>query len=302
MLTIFTPTYNRSYILGKLYASLRAQTCSDFEWVIVDDGSADDTSRLVDAWMKECRLNIRYFRQRNQGKHIAINRGLEEARGELFFIVDSDDQLKERAVEAVTTFWRQARPDEGVSGIIGYREFFDGRIVGNPLPDGVTRCKLRETGSRYGSSGDKVVIYRTEVMRRFPFPQFGQERFLGESYMYNQIDDEYDMLVMPERIYRFGYQQDGLSQDFRKLYRQNPQGYLASYQQGMKYATRFPDKVRSTAHILNLCLRLGAVKVFLRHLLSVRGLFAFPPSLYLYYKIFIKQVSDVKPFENSSEQ
>jgi glycosyltransferase involved in cell wall biosynthesis len=302
MLTIFTPTYNRAYILGKLYESLCAQSCHDFEWVIVDDGSVDNTQDLVASWITECRVEIHYFKQENQGKHIAINRGLDMAHGELFFIVDSDDLLKKNAVETVLLFWKQECPNAEISGIIGYREFFDGRIVGNPLPSDVKRCKLRNTGNLYGSSGDKVVIYRTDVMRRFPFPKFGHERFLGENYMFDQIDDEYDMLVMNERIYRFGYQEDGLSQDFRKLYRNNPLGFLASYQRGLKYRTTFKAKVRTTAHIINLCLYAGAGKIFVKHLFTIRGVLAFGPALYLYYKIFIKKVSDVKPFECSSEQ
>lgn len=302
MLTIFTPTYNRAYILGKLYESLCLQSSHDFEWVIVDDGSVDNTQDLVASWIAEHRVAIHYVKQENQGKHIAINRGLEEAHGELFFIVDSDDLLKENAVETVLAFWENATPDARISGIIGYREFFDGRIVGSPLPAEVKRCKLRETGSRYGSSGDKVVIYRTDVMRHYPFPKFGNERFLGESYMYDQIDDEYDMLVMNERIYRFGYQEDGLSQDFRNLYRKNPLGFLASYQRGLRYCTTRKAKVRSTAHILNLCIYVNAGKTFIKHLFTARGVLAFIPALYLYYKIFIKKVSDVKPFERSSEK
>ena len=98
MVTIFTPTYNRAYIIGKLYGSLLEQTDRNFEWLIVDDGSTDNTRELIGSFIREDRISIRYFRQENGGKHRAINRGVREAAGELFFIVDSDDQLTPEAV------------------------------------------------------------------------------------------------------------------------------------------------------------------------------------------------------------
>lgn len=104
LLTIFTPSYNRAYILPKLYESLKRQTDKRFEWVIVDDGSVDDTESLVNGWINESLININYQKQQNQGKHIAINTGVEMANGELFFIVDSDDQLTLNAVERYLFF------------------------------------------------------------------------------------------------------------------------------------------------------------------------------------------------------
>ena len=169
LLTIFTPSYNRAYILPKLYESLKRQTDKRFEWVIVDDGSVDDTESLVNGWINESLININYQKQQNQGKHIAINTGVEMANGELFFIVDSDDQLTLNAVEKVFIFWNSHKTDENISGILSYRQFPDGKRVGSALPSYVKQCKLRESSSKYGSIGDKVVIYRTELFRKFKF-------------------------------------------------------------------------------------------------------------------------------------
>lgn len=299
LLTIFTPTYNRGYILPNLYKSLLEQTDSHFEWVVVDDGSSDNTEELVNSWIKEGKINITYQKQPNQGKHIAINTGLTLAKGELFFIVDSDDDLTPDAVCEVLNFWTESQPKADISGIISYRQFHDGRLVGTSLPKSVSRCKLRETGSKYGSIGDKVVIYRTDVMRKYPFPKFEGERFLGESVMYNQIDDEYDMLVMDSHIYNFDYQDDGLSQDFRKLYRNNPNGFLLQFEQSSHYTVGFKAKLKNTAHIACLCWHLNKMQYYFSSGNYCMRLLAFPIGLALYHKIFIRKVSDVKPFVES---
>lgn len=302
LLTIFTPAYNRAYILPNLYNSLLAQTDSSFEWVIVDDGSSDNTEELISSWIKENKIHIIYEKQSNQGKHIAINTGLTLAQGELFFIVDSDDDLTVDAVEKVRCFWSANKPGQDISGILSYRQFHDGRLVGTSLPIGVSRCKLRETGRKYGSTGDKVVIYRTDVMRKYPFPKFEGERFLGESVMYNQIDDEYDMLVMNARIYNFDYQEDGLSQDFRKLYRNNPNGFLLQFEQGDKYIEGFKAKLKNTAHIACLCWHLNKIRYYFASGEKLIRLMAFPIGLALYHKIFVRKVSDVKPFVESENK
>lgn len=301
LLTIFTPTYNRAYILPQLYESLLRQTCTNFEWIIVDDGSSDCTEELVKRWIEEKKIRIIYKKQENQGKHIAINTGTVVASGELFFIVDSDDYLTDDAVEKVIYFWNKEAPADDVSGIISYRKFYDGRLVGTSLPDGLRRCKLRETKEKYASTGDKVVIYRTDILRAYPYPKFEGERFLGESYVFNQIDDHYDMLVLNDRVYYFAYQPDGLSQDFRKLYRQNPNGFLASFEQSVKYSTGYKGKMKLYAHIICLQIRLHKFSALFKGGDSILKIMAIPLGVGLYIKIFIRKVSDVKPFEQSED-
>ena len=300
-ITVFTPSYNRAYILPQLYNSLARQTSGDFEWVVVDDGSTDNTSELLSQWEKSASFTIKWQTQPNQGKHIAINTGVLMASGELFFIVDSDDYLTNDAIEKVIGFWDSEERGNDISGIIGYRSFSASKLVGTPLPPDIKRCKLHETGMKYRSTGDKVVIYRTSILRRFPFPKFGNERFLGESYVFNQIDDEYDMVVMNDRVYMFQYQNDGLSQDFRKLYRNNPMGFLASTVQNLKYADTAKSRVKLQAHIQCLAMRTSSFRAWLRSFFSPTGILAVLPSIYLYYKIFIQKVSDVKPYEVSTE-
>ena len=119
LITVFTPAYNRGYIIGKLYESLRRQSFRDFEWLVVDDGSTDDTGTLLAGFIAENKIPIRYFRQENGGKHRAINRGVREARGELFFIVDSDDHLADDALERVAFHYGNVRNDANFAGVSG---------------------------------------------------------------------------------------------------------------------------------------------------------------------------------------
>lgn len=299
--TVFTPSYNRAYILSQLYNSLSIQTSNDFEWVVVDDGSSDNTSDLLSTWEKNAKFPIKWQTQPNQGKHIAINKGVSMASGELFFIVDSDDYLTRDAIEKVIRFWESEYRGCNISGIIGYRSFETDKLVGTPLPQNIKQCKLRDTSRKYHSFGDKVVIYRTSILRSFPFPKFGDERFLSESYVFNQIDDIYDMVVMTDRVYMFQYQNDGLSQDFRKLYRNNPKGFLASFIQHLKYEDRIKVKIKLQAHIQCLAIHTKNFRIWLRSFCSVTGILASLPSYYLYYRIFIQKKSDVKPYEISTE-
>ena len=292
-LTIFTPTFNRAYILGNLYSSLRKQTSRAFEWVIVDDGSTDDTETLVNGWIAEADFDIVYHRQSNQGKHIAINEGVKLATGDLFFVVDSDDFLSEDATEKILAHWEKyGAGRETVSGIISYKRFLDGRISGTLIPSEVQYCILRDASRKYHSRGEKVVIHRTDILRQYPYPQFAGENFLGESYVYNQIDEKYQMSVMNDAIYWFDYQNDGLSRDFRRLYRNNPQGFYLVYAQNTRYLTRVSEKLKNAAHLDALAIRLG------RRVIDKPDRFwrlmALPLGIFLYLKIFVFKVSDVK--------
>lgn len=302
LLTIFTPAYNRAYILPKLYESLIAQSDKNFEWLLVDDGSNDNTKELAKQWQSEGRVNIKYILQENQGKHIAINTGIENAKGELFFIVDSDDNLTENAVAVIREFWNNINDNGCFSGIISYRIFPDGRLVGSKLPPYVTHCKLRDCISVYRSMGDKVVIYRTDILSKFRYPKFDGEKFFGESYVFNQIDDMYDMLVLDAGVYRFDYQKDGLSQDFRKLYRNNPIGMRTSMIQSLKYSPNLKAKLKTLAHIGCLSIRLNQMKEYFVSASIPLSICAFPFAIALYIKIFMLKASDVKPFEGSKDK
>ncbi len=171
--TVFTPTYNRASTLPRVKASLEAQTYKDFEWVIVDDGSTDGTRDLVADWITSAPLDIRYIRQENGGKHVAFNRGVREALGALFATVDSDDECAPVALERLLYHWHSIPSAERhtFSGVSALAVYADGRIVGEPFPRDVYDSDPLHKYFASVGRGDKWGFHRTDVLRRFPFPE-----------------------------------------------------------------------------------------------------------------------------------
>lgn len=222
MLTIFTPTYNRAYILPKLYESLREQSCHDLEWIIVDDGSTDDTRSLVEGWTRAANpFPIRYHRQPNGGKHWAINRGVELARGDFFFIVDSDDRLPSDAVETVLRETERISDDATFAGLVGLRGALDGTPSGD-LGEEFFDNHLRTIRHRRGMMQDMAEVFRTDYLRRYPFPEQEGERFCTEALVWNRLDRQYRFRFLNRVIYLCEYRDDGLSAKYMSLLYHSP--------------------------------------------------------------------------------
>jgi len=210
-ITIFTPTYNRAHLLERLYRSIAAQSFSDMEWLIVDDGSSDDTAAVVQGFIDEGKVDIRYIRQENGGKHRAINRGAREARGELFFIADSDDALPSDALTTIDHYWQQVRDDATMGGVCGMDARFNGRRIGTGLPQETIDSTTLEIRLKYGVTGDMKEVYRTSIMREFPFPEIEGERFCPEALVLNRIAQKYRLRFINKSIYLVEYQPTGLT-------------------------------------------------------------------------------------------
>ncbi len=188
-ITVFTPTYNRAYTLERLYRSLQRQRFTDFEWLVVDDGSQDDTQALVTGWSGAGdAFPIRYFRQENGGKCRAINRGLALAQGELFFTVDSDDYLTDDALEKVTLWESQLPKDEKYCGFAGNLGTAPDVTPNRPLPG----AYLDGTAfDRYAAvEGERASIFYTQVHRKYLYPEFPGAKFMTEAVSWNRMDHE----------------------------------------------------------------------------------------------------------------
>lgn len=224
-LTIFTPTYNRGYILDNLYRSLRRQSCRSFEWLIIDDGSADNTEALVRGWMgEENDFPIRYYKVPNGGKCRAINRGLELAAGELFFTVDSDDYLTDDAVEKVLR-WEKELPRNGkFCGVAGNLGTSPGQTPNAPLPEPWFDGTALDRYSRV--EGERALVFYTEIHRKYPYPEFDGEKFMTEAVAWNRMArDGCKIRFYNDIIWIYRYQEDGLTRRGNELFLQNPRGY-----------------------------------------------------------------------------
>lgn len=229
MITVFTPVYNRAYIINQLYQSLLRQTNFNFEWLIVDDGSTDNIAELVNQWIACTReFEIRFYYQPNGGKHRAINRGVQLAQGDAFMIVDSDDYLTDDAIETVLKYWEQIKDNAEFAGISGLRMHRNMLVIGGkPCFDEYVDVTNLERAN-YGLKGDKAEVYKTSILKDFPFPEFEGEKFVTENVIWNKI--AYQGLKL--RWFNKGiiiceYLEDGLTACGKKLFILNPKGWAA---------------------------------------------------------------------------
>lgn len=237
-LTIFTPTYNRAYILPKLYNSLMNQSNKEFIWLVVDDGSTDETEMLVKKWIDESNICIQYIKQENQGKHIAHNTGVENCQTELFFCVDSDDYLLEHAIETILDDCQKINSEE-ICGIVSIRITEDMSPIGTDMPQNIKYSSLTDLYQKYGLRGDTALIFKTQVLREFKFPQIKGEKFIGEEYIYCQIDVMYKLYISYDKYYVCNYLEDGYTTNMFKLITNNPKGYMKLKQIKLKTSKGF---------------------------------------------------------------
>jgi len=236
-ITIFTPTYNRAYILPRLYESLEKQSVKYFEWLVVDDGSTDNTERLVSKWEREGTVTINYIKTSNGGKQRAINRGVREAKGELFFIVDSDDFLTPDAIAIVQKDWGRIKNEKTtLSGLCYKRVVYETeKFMGIDFPEPPIAASLLDMVYKYKIKGDKAEIFKTEMMRDYPFPEILGEKFVPEAYIWNRITTNKPMYFINKGIYFCEYLQDGLTANFCRNLRQNPMGFKLYYNDVLCY-------------------------------------------------------------------
>ena len=262
MITVFTPAYNRAHLLPRLYESLCRQTFTDFEWVIVDDGSVDDTKSLSLSLPKRegTFFPIRYFYQENGGKHRAINRGVKEAQGELFFIADSDDSLPPDALEQVARVYETVRGDESFGGVCGLDGTFNGKVIGSGLPHEVIDTDSITVRNRMGVTGDMKEVFRTAVLKEFPFPEIEGERFCPEVLLWNRIATKYKLRYFNRVIYLVEYQDDGISAGIVKARVNSPVAAMMTYAEMTQYED-VPLKGKLKAAINYWRFRFCAMKV-----------------------------------------
>ena len=234
-LTVFTPAYNRAHTLGRTYASLCAQTCKDFVWLIVDDGSEDETADLVQSWQQQDNgFAIEYIRKENGGMHTAHNVAYENIRTELNTCIDSDDRMPPDAVERILCKWAQVK-DQGYAGLIALDADFDGNVIGKGFPEGMRETTL----SGYyagGGLGDKKLVYRTDVIKSIPpYPVFEGEKYVALAYKYRLIDQQYKLAVLDQVVCEVEYQADGHSTGMWREYLRSPRGFAAWRKVCMQY-------------------------------------------------------------------
>ena len=235
-ITVFTPAYNRAHTLPRTYESLKKQGNKNFIWLIIDDGSTDNTKELVEKWISEENdFTIRYIYKENGGMHTAHNVAYQNITTELNVCIDSDDCLAENAIDKILTFWNKNKNNK-YAGIVGLDSDLNGNLIGKDFDN------LKETTlSGYyanGGKGDKKLVYRTDVINKYPeYPVFEGEKYVGLNYKYLLIDQDYKLLVLNEVLCNVEYQEDGSSNSMWKQYYRNPKGFAFLRKFYMQYNT-----------------------------------------------------------------
>lgn len=246
-LAIFTPTYNRAYKLPDLYEALLRQTSDDFVWLVVDDGSKDGTEELVQSYIDEGRISIRYIYKENGGKQRAHNTALENCSEELFLTIDSDDYPTDNAVEVVISTWQKWRDDGKIAGLVSLYGKTPAEPFVNRFKPSVCCTTVYDLYHKHHFVGDAVMVYRTALLKQYPFELADGERFIGEDYVMLQIDDNYQLATLNEIVAVHEYLEDGYSKNVRKVTRENPKSYMKLKRMHIDRATNPVESIKSTA-------------------------------------------------------
>lgn len=284
--TIFTPTYNRAYTLPRLYDSLKNQTDKSFTWLIIDDGSSDNTRKLVEQFISEGLIDIQYHYQKNAGKSQAQNHALVLSDSEIFVGVDSDDFLTNDAVEKILFHWQKAltlpycigllackcaKSVENTLTVVDYKKFPKNMLT-----------TVKEAYSTGGLKGDALMIYKTSEIKKFPFPSFDGEKFVPEAYLYDKLDQIGKLYFTNEKIYIAEYLPDGYTAGMEALNFKNANGYFAYISQRLPLDRRIKDIVIDLACYTSICLVLD--KNFLYPKKKFLSALLFPLGFALYLK------------------
>ncbi|MCD7738084.1 MAG: glycosyltransferase [Lachnospiraceae bacterium] len=261
-LTIFTPAYNRAELLTRCYESMKRQTNKNFIWMIIDDGSVDNTRELAESWAEDERdFKVEYYYKENGGKYTAYNEAIARIQTELCVCIDSDDYMPDDAVEKILSFWKENGSEE-YAGIVGLDYYADGSgiVGGDPLPDQKSVNLIDLLIGKYPiHNGDRTDVVRTELYKRFaPMKVFPGEKYFETHYLHLQISQDYDFLVLNENLRFVEYQPGGLSSDVFKLYRNSPNSFAETRKLYLSFpGTSFKFRFRHSIHLVSSCILAG---------------------------------------------
>lgn len=246
LLTIFTPIFNRAYTIHRLYESLCRQTNKNFEWLVIDDGSTDNVSDIIQEYAEKGIIDIIFHRQKNSGKHIAINNGVKLARGKYFYIVDSDDYIPDDAVDFIITQISYIDQEPQFAGIVGTDMTTSGNLLSYLPTETYIDATSLEVRYKYCVSGDMAEVVRTDILRKFPFPSIKGEKYSAESVVWNRIaKDGYQFRFFPNILKIIKYLPDGLSASIVRLRMDSPVTATICYSELLEMDIPFKQRIKA---------------------------------------------------------
>lgn len=237
--TIFTPTYNREKLLTKLYESLLKQTFQNFEWLIIDDGSTDKTEDIVKKFISEEKINIKYIKKINEGKQKTYNMAIDLAQGEYFICIDSDDYYVDNGLEIIKYYIEKNQENTQI-GAYSYLSIYPNeKLIGTAFPKDEMISNSFDIYYNNNVKGDKGIVFKTKILKKFRFPCIEGEKFITEALLYNRISKEYDWVFFNEKIEVKEYQNTGLSKNLNKIILENTKGYDLYYKELQEHINSF---------------------------------------------------------------
>lgn len=284
-ITVFTPTYNRAYCLHQVYESLLNQENQNFKWLVIDDGSTDNTESLVNSWINEKKIQITYIFQENQGMHGAYNTAYMNIDTELNICIDSDDYLADNAIELILQKWNQFGGKE-YAGLVGLDAKFSGEIIGKKFPENLKSSTLEDLYYKHKIPGDKKLVYRTEVVNKYPpYPNFEGENFVPHGALFVQIDKDYELLCLNEVLVNVEYLEDGSSRNIFKQYIKHPKGFRYGRLIQMQYSKFWKVKLKNAIHLVSCHVQLKDWNIFKNNPYPLITLLLSPLGVILYFYI-----------------
>ena len=233
-LTVFTCTYNRAHTIGRTYDSLCRQTCKDFLWLVVDDGSQDNTKKLVEDWINEAIIPIQYVYKENGGLHTGYNKAIELMETELCVCIDSDDWMPDDSIEKIIAFWNKHGSND-IAGIVGLDYYKDGKPIGGFLPK-VDKCHIYDLSFSFHHKGDKKIVIRVDLFKQVaPLPTYNKEKNFNPMVMISKIDLKYEWLILNENLCYVEYQETGMANGIFRQYLNSPNSFAAMRIENFKF-------------------------------------------------------------------
>lgn len=248
-ISIFTPTYNRSHLLKNVFDFIVNEHYEEIEWIIVDDGSTDSTKLVVENFIEKNIVEIKYIFQENQGKHVAYNKAIDIAQGDVFICIDSDDTYKFGALNSLREHWLKLDNND-YAGLCYLSSYKNGELIGTKFPSDNMDSDLISIYYSHKVKGDKGIMFNLSILKKFKFPVFENEKFVAESVLYGKIGEKYKMKFINEIFEVKEYQKEGLSDRYRHLVKSNPKGSFEKYLIISKYPLQGVDKIKVIVQLL----------------------------------------------------
>jgi glycosyltransferase involved in cell wall biosynthesis len=288
-LTVFTPTFNRAYCLDILYQGLCNQTNKNFIWLVIDDGSSDNTKELIQSWKNENKIEIEYIYKQNGGMHTGHNTAYDNIKTEICTCIDSDDSMPNDAVEHILKSYQDIKDNPKIAGLVGLDVFKNNEIVGSKFPKNLDLSTLTDIYEKYKVTGDKKLVLKTDVVNQYPrYPEFEGEKFVPLGILYLMIDQKYKLKCINQQLCIVEYMEDGSTRNIFKQYKRNPKGFRYSRTIELQCYKNFKTHIIKCLHLISSTLFIKDYNFFKNNPKKVLTFVLLPIGILFHFYLLIK--------------